>query len=129
LKSIQFSPEEDNVQIPFVTKWIEARRERQMEKDFYALEEMDRAKNDAEADAEFERLENERFVETEREYEANVAKYGHYHDETLEVCLGCPEPENYGPPICEEYCGQLGCPECGDEARENLREQQLIFAQ
>jgi hypothetical protein len=52
-------------------------------------------------------------------------------------CPACPKPEEVDdhvendeyPEDCDEYCGQLGCSEHGDEARDNLREQELIFAQ
>lgn len=83
-----------------------------------------------EAEAELQRESREREARLERF--DHVDKFGHYAvtDDGEEECLACPPlDEDDGYPDCDEYCGQLGCPNCGDEARENLREQQLIFAQ
>lgn len=86
---------------------------------------------EAEIVAQIEQVEAARWAEEDRQAnEVHRARFG--HDLNSHDCAGVFDQEvveDYGPPICEDYCGQLGCPDCGAEARENLREQQLIFAQ
>ena len=127
------------MQIPFVTKWVESRLEKQMweEVDDHESSVREKAQREEEAADELGRIENEKW---EQENQAHKAEFGHglyvNADGKCDVCAEAVEEADWAKEYQEhldqfghEFYGNTSCTICADEEDENRREQEFIFAQ